>query len=347
MVPQIASPHLPALLQAMPKAELHVHIEGAMEPELLFEIAQRNVVTLRYTTEAAVRDAYVFDDLQHFLDVYQTGTQVLRAQQDFYQLASAYLAKARSDNVLHAEIFFDTQTYTERGQSADMVINGLDEACKEAPARFGMTASLILCFLRNLSEHDAFECLEQAIPHRDKIIGIGLAAGELGNPPEKFSRVFRRARELGFRLVAHAGEVAPPAYIWSALDTLNVERIDHGVQATQDADLMRRLASDCIPLTVCPLSNVKLRLFPNLQQHNLRQLMDAGIMATVNSDDPAYFGGYINENFSQTFAALGMNSLHAYRLAKNSFLASFLDASVKRRYIDQLDDVFDKFAALN
>ena len=331
----------------MPKAELHMHIEGSLEPELIFEIAQRNAVPLPYPTVAALRDAYVFDDLQSFLDIYHTGTIVLKTEHNFYEMTCAYLARARADNVRHAEIFFDTQTHTNHGQSAETVINGLYRACAEAPARYGMTASLILCFLRNLSEHEAFECLEQALPLCDKIVGIGLASGEIGNPPEKFARVFARARELGFRLVAHAGEEAPPAYIWNALDELKVERIDHGVQATHDGALMQRLARDRIPLTVCPLSNIKLKVFPSLERHNLRQLMDAGIIATINSDDPAYFGGYINENFSQTFAALGMDSQHAYRFARNSFEVSFLDTGTKRRYVDQLDTVFEEFAALD
>ncbi|TRZ56638.1 MAG: adenosine deaminase [Rhodocyclaceae bacterium] len=342
--PLIPSARLPELLRAMPKAELHMHIEGSLEPELIFEMAQRNAMPLTYPTVAALREAYVFDNLQGFLDIYHTGTIVLKTEQDFYEMTCAYLARARADNVLHAEIFFDTQTHTNHGQSAETVINGLYRACAEAPARYGMTASLILCFLRNLSEQDAFECLEQALPLRDKIVGIGLASGEMGNPPEKFARVFDRARQLGFRLVAHAGEEAPPAYIWNALDALKVERIDHGVQATHDSSLMRRLARDRVPLTVCPLSNVKLKVFPSLARHNLRQIMDAGIIATVNSDDPAYFGGYINENFVQTFAALGMDTQHAYQLAKNSFEVSFLDAGTKGRYRDQLDSVFEEFS---
>jgi adenosine deaminase len=246
--------------------------------------------------------------------------------------------------VLHTEIFFDTQTHTGHGLSAETVINGLHRACTDAPARYGMTASLILCFLRHLSEEDAFECLEQALPLRDKIVGIGLASSEVGHPPEKFAKVFARARELGFRLVAHAGEEAPPAYIWSALDVLQVERIDHGVQAIHDAALMQRLAKDRIPLTVCPLSNLKLKVFSDLRQHTIGRMLDAGIVATINSDDPAYFGGYINENFTQTFAALGLTSQHAYQLALNSFNASFIDATVRSRYVQRLDDFFATLA---
>jgi len=337
----IALEHLPALLRAMPKAELHMHIEGSLEPELIFAMGQRNGVALNYPSVDALRQAYVFSNLQEFLDIYHAGTTVLKTEQDFFDMTCAYMARAQADNVVHTEIFFDTQTHTGHGVSAETVVNGLYRACEEAPARYGMTASLILCFLRHLSEQEAFECLEQVLPLRDKIVGIGLASSEVGHPPEKFAKVFARARELGFRLVAHAGEEAPPAYIWSALDVLKVERIDHGVQAIHDAALMHRLVADRIPLTVCPLSNLKLRVFPTLAQHNLPRMLEAGIVATVNSDDPAYFGGYINENFTQTFAALGMNSQHAYQLARNSFDASFIDASLRAQYLERLDAVFD------
>jgi adenosine deaminase len=291
----------------------------------------------------ALREAYVFDNLQSFLDVYHAGTLVLKTEQDFYDMTSAYLARAQADQVLHTEIFFDTQTHTGHGLSAEVVINGLHRACADAPARFGMTASLILCFLRHLSEAEAFECLEQALPLRDKILGIGLASSEVGHPPEKFARVFARARELGFRLVAHAGEEGPPAYIWSALDVLKVERIDHGVRAIEDAALMQRLVQDRIPLTVCPLSNLKLRVVDTLAQHHLQRLLDAGIMATVNSDDPAYFGGYLNQNFSQTFAALPMTAAHAYALARNSFDASFIEEHARRAHVARLDALFESF----
>jgi adenine deaminase len=340
----VAADRMPALLRAMPKAELHMHIEGSLEPELMFALAKRNGVPLRFPSEQALRDAYVFNNLQEFLDIYHEGTMVLKTEQDFYDMTCAYLARAQSDNVLHTEIFFDTQTHTGHGLDAEVVINGLYRACQDAPTKFGMTASLILCFLRHLSEEEAFECLEQALPLRDKIVGIGLASSEVGHPPEKFAKVYARAKQLGFRLVAHAGEEAPPAYIWSALDVLKVERIDHGVQAIHDATLMQRLAHDRIPLTVCPLSNLKLRVFPTLAHHNLGTMLDAGIMATVNSDDPAYFGGYINENFTQTFAALGLGASQAYTLARNSFEASFIDASTRSRYVDRLDAVFASFA---
>jgi adenine deaminase len=334
---------LPDLLRAMPKAELHMHIEGSLEPELIFALAKRNGVALAYPDVASLRNAYQFNNLQSFLDIYHAGTMVLKTEQDFYDMTHAYLKRAAADNVVHTEIFFDTQTHTGHGLSADVVVNGLHRACVEVKAQLGMTASLILCFLRHLSEQEAFESLEQAMPFRDKIVGVGLASGELGNPPEKFTKVFARARELGFRLVAHAGEEGPPAYIWGALDALKVERIDHGVQAFGDATLMQRLAKDKIPLTVCPLSNLKLCVFKNLSDHNLGRMLDAGIVTTVNSDDPAYFGGYINENFTQTFAALGLTSQHAYTLARNSFEASFIDPSLRRNYIDRLNNVFESF----
>ena len=339
----VSPERLPALLRAMPKAELHMHIEGSLEADMIFAMGQRNAVSLAYPNIEALRQAYVFDNLQSFLDIYHAGTTVLKTEQDFFDMTDAYLARAQADNVLHTDIYFDTQTHTGHGTSVETVINGLHRACEEAPARHGMTASLILCFLRHLSEEDAFECLEQVLPLRDKIVGIGLASSEVGHPPEKFAKVFARAKQLGFRLVAHAGEEAPPAYIWSALDVLKVERIDHGVQAIHDAALMQRLAQDRVPLTVCPLSNLKLRVFPMLQQHTLKRMLDVGIMATVNSDDPAYFGGYINENFTQTFSALGMTSQHAYQLARNSFDASFIEAKLRSQYVQRLDAVFEAF----
>lgn len=339
----VAASRIPDLLRRMPKAELHMHIEGSLEPELMFALAQRNGLAMAYPDVAALRRAYVFDDLQSFLDIYHEGTLVLRTEQDFYDMALAYLERAAADHVLHAEVFFDTQTHTGHGLSADVVIHGLHRACVAARSQFGIDASLILCFLRHLSEREAFECLEQVMPHRDKLLGVGLASSELGHPPEKFAQVFARARQLGFRLVAHAGEEGPPAYIWSALDVLKVERIDHGVQAMQDPALVARLVKERIALTVCPLSNLKLRVFKNLPDHNLGHMLDAGIVAMVNSDDPAYFGGYINQNFCETFAALGLTAQHAYQLARNSFEASFVEASVKAAYLEQVDACFETF----
>ncbi len=343
LVKPVAADRLPELLRRMPKAELHIHIEGSLEPELIFALAERNGLVLPYSSIDALRSAYAFTNLQSFLDIYYAGASVLLKEQDFYDMARAYLQKAAADNVLHTELFFDPQTHTARGVSMATVINGLYRACVDAQAELGVSASLILCFLRHLTEEDAFETLEQALPFRDKIIGIGLDSGEVGNPPEKFARVFARCRSLGFHLVAHAGEEGPPAYVWTALDVLKVERVDHGVQSSKDAALMQRLAEDRIALTVCPLSNLKLCVFPDLASHNLRQLLDAGLVATVNSDDPAYFGGYLNDNFTQTFAALGLDAQHAYTLARNSFEASFIEASAKRRHIDQLDETFATF----
>ena len=339
----VSPERLPALLRGMPKAELHMHIEGSLEPELMFALAKRNGLTLPYASVQTLRDAYEFDNLQSFLDIYHEGTKVLKTEADFYDMTCAYLARAQADNVLHTEIFFDTQTHTGHGLDTETVINGLHRACAGAPQKYGMTASLIMCFLRHLSEEEAFEALEQMLPQRDKILGIGLASSEVGHPPEKFARVFARARELGFRLVAHAGEEAAPAYIWSALDVLKVERIDHGVQATRDAALMQRLVADKMALTVCPLSNLKLRVFPALAQHNIARMLDAGIVATINSDDPAYFGGYINENFTQTFAALGMHAGQAWQLAANSFDASFIDPAQRQIYREKLNAYFESF----
>jgi adenosine deaminase len=329
----------------MPKAELHIHIEGSLEPELIFALAERNGLVLPYADVEALRRAYAFTNLQSFLDIYYAGASVLLTEQDFYDMARAYFVRAAQDGVLHAELFFDPQTHTVRGVPMATVVRGLHRACVDAQAELGVSALLIMCFLRHLSEEDAFATLEQAMPFRDHIVGIGLDSGEVGNPPEKFSRVFARCRQLGFRLVAHAGEEGPPAYIWTALDELRVERIDHGVQAAHDAALMQRLARDRMALTVCPLSNLKLCVFPDLASHTLGQLLDAGIAATVNSDDPAYFGGYINENFTQTFAALSLNAGHAYTLARNSFEASFLQPSAKQACIAQLDEAFENFRA--
>ncbi|MGH6638937.1 MAG: adenosine deaminase [Polaromonas sp.] len=343
-VKPVSPDRLPELLRRMPKAELHIHIEGSLEPELIFALAQRNGVALPYASVEELRSAYAFTNLQSFLDIYYAGASVLLREQDFYDMARAYLLRAAADNVVHTELFFDPQTHTARGVSMETVINGLHRACVDAQAELGVSASLILCFLRHLSEEQAFETLEQALPYRDKFIGVGLDSGEVGNPPEKFARVFARCRALGFHLVAHAGEEGPPAYVWTALDLLKVERIDHGVQSSKDAALMQRLAQDRIALTVCPLSNLKLCVFPDLASHNLRQLLDAGLVATVNSDDPAYFGGYMNENFTQTFAATQLNTQHAYTLARNSFEASFIDASAKARYIDRLNESFARFA---
>jgi len=332
---------LPGLLRRAPKAELHMHIEGSLEPELIFALARRNGLSLPYADVEALRAAYAFTDLQSFLDIYYAGASVLLTEEDFFDMAMAYFRRAAADNVVHAELFFDPQTHTERGVPMATVIRGLSRACDTARRELGVSALLILCFLRHLSEASAFETLEQALPLREHFVGIGLDSGERGNPPEKFARVFARCRELGFRLVAHAGEEGPPAYIWSALDVLKVERIDHGVACLQDPALVRRLAAERMPLTVCPLSNVKLCVFESMADHNLGALLDAGLCVTINSDDPAYFGGYINENFTQTFAALPqLTASHAHRLMRNSFEASFAGSEEKTSWLRRLDDVF-------
>ena len=343
-LPPIPAERLPALLADMPKAELHMHIEGSLEPEMIFALAQRNRIELPYANVEALRRAYAFTDLQSFLDIYYAGASVLHTEQDFYDMAAAYLARAATENVVRAEIFFDPQTHTARGVPMRTVITGLSRACADAQAKHGVSAALILCFLRHLSEQEAFETLEDALPWRDHFIGVGLDSSEVGHPPEKFARVFARCRELGLHVVAHAGEEGPPAYIWQALDVLKAKRIDHGVQAVHDAALMQRLAAERVPLTVCPLSNQKLQVFPDLRQHNLKALLDAGLCATVNSDDPAYFGGYVDANFQQVFAATGMTAAHAWQLAANSFEASFAPATDKAAWLERLGEVFEVVA---
>lgn len=334
-------PDLSDILRRMPKAELHLHIEGSLEPELIFKLAARNGVSLPYPSVEALRAAYAFTDLQSFLDIYYAGASVLLTEQDFFDMAWAYFERAAADHVVHAELFFDPQTHTDRGVPIGHVIDGLHRACQRAGSELGISASLILCFLRHLSEDAAFATLEQALPYRDRFIGVGLDSSERGNPPEKFARVFARCRELGLHLVAHAGEEGPPAYIESALDVLKVERIDHGVRCTDSPALVQRLKRDRVPLTVCPLSNVKLCVFDTLAQHNLPALLDAGLCATINSDDPAYFGGYVNQNYVETFAALPqLTARHARLLAANSFEASFATPVQKAGWMRELDAVF-------
>ena len=344
-VTTIAKDRLPALLQAMPKAELHIHIEGSLEPELIFALAQRNGVTLPYPTVEALRDAYAFTNLQSFLDIYYAGASVLLKEEDFHDMAWAYLLKAQAENVRHAELFFDPQTHTARGVPFEVVIQGLSRACRRAGQELGVSAELIMCFLRHLPEEDALHTLDEALPWRDMIIGVGLDSSERDFPPEGFARVFARCRELGMRLVAHAGEEGPAQYIVNALDVLHVERIDHGVRCVEDPALVQRLAREGVPLTVCPLSNIKLRVFSEMGQHNLKELLDHGLKVTINSDDPAYFGGYLNQNFLETFAALDLDGQAAYTLARNSFEASFASDADKRRWIAELDDSFQRFSA--
>lgn len=331
---------LEGLARGMPKAELHIHIEGSLEPELIFQLAQRNGVPLAYASVEDLRRAYAFTDLQSFLDIYYAGASVLLNEQDFYDMTWAYLERARADNVRHAEIFFDPQTHTERGVAFGTVYQGITRALDHARREWGMTGGLILCFLRHLSEEEAFATLEQALPYRQGLLGVGLDSSERGHPPEKFARVFARCRELGLHIVAHAGEEGPPEYIYSALDVLRAERIDHGVRCVEDDALVQRLAREKMPLTVCPLSNIKLCVFDRLQNHNLLQLLDAGIVAMVNSDDPAYFGGYVNDNFSALIEALPVQRHHLKQLARNSFAAAFLEPAVKQQYLQEVDAYF-------
>ncbi|WP_395704032.1 adenosine deaminase [Aquabacterium sp.] len=338
---RISRDRLPALLRSAPKAELHIHIEGSLEPELIFQLAQRNGVALAYPSVEALRAAYAFTDLQSFLDIYYAGASVLLKEADFFDMAWAYFQRAAADNVVHAELFFDPQTHTARGVDIGTVIRGLHHACQRAHAELGISAALILCFLRHLSEDEALATLDAALPYRHHFIGVGLDSSERGHPPEKFARVFAKARALGLHLVAHAGEEGPPAYIESALDVLQVERIDHGVRCLEDPALVRRLAAARMPLTVCPLSNVKLCVFQDLSQHNLPALLDAGLCAMVNSDDPAYFGGYLNQNLVETFAALPqLGARQAYQLLRNGFEASFVAADKREAWYRMLDAAF-------
>ena len=332
---------LPTLLRTAPKAELHIHIEGSLEPELIFALARRNGVSIPYASVEALRAAYAFTDLQSFLDIYYAGASVLLKEEDFFDMAMAYFRRAAADQVVHAELFFDPQTHTDRGVSFETVIKGLTRASETAQRELGVSSLLIMCFLRHLSEEAAFATLEESLPYRHLFVGVGLDSGERGNPPAKFERVFERCRALGLHVVAHAGEEGPPDYIWDAIELLKVERIDHGVRCLEDPRLVLRLAAARMPLTVCPLSNVKLCVFKTLAEHNLFTLMEAGLCVTINSDDPAYFGGYINQNFVETFEALPqLTPRHAYQLALNSFDASFASADDKQRWTKQLDAAF-------
>ena len=325
------------LLRELPKAELHLHIEGTLEPELMFELAQRNGVSLAHSDVEAVRRAYVFEDLQSFLDIYYAGCQVFLTERDFYDLTTAYLRRAADQGVRHAEIFFDPQTHTDRGVAFSTVVHGITAALGDGERDLGVTSRLILCFLRDLSAESAMTTLEMALPHRGAIVAVGLDSAEVGHPPEKFRDVFDRARAEGFLTVAHAGEEGPPEYIWQALDILRVARIDHGVRCAEDERLLRRLVAEQIPLTVCPLSNVKLRVFPTLADHNLAELLRRGVRVTINSDDPAYFGGYIADNYVATAGALELTRADVVQLARNSFLASFLDERERQPHLDAID----------
>ncbi|TMC39462.1 MAG: adenosine deaminase [Chloroflexi bacterium] len=323
----------------LPKAELHLHIEGTLEPELMFDLARRNGVSLPFASVDEVRRAYVFSDLQSFLDIYYAGCRVLIQEQDFYDLAWAYLARAATQGVRHAEIFFDPQTHIDRGVPFEAVVTGIHRALQEGRTRLDITSGLILCFLRHLSAEAAMQTLNEALPYRDWILAVGLDSSEVGYPPAKFKDVYDRAREVGLLAVAHAGEEGPPSYIWEALELLHARRIDHGVRCMEDERLMERLVEEQIPLTVC--SNVRLRVFPDLRSHPLKQLLDRGLLVTVNSDDPAYFGGYVGDNLQEVASALDLSREQVIALARNSFIASFISEEQKRRYLDELD----RFAA--
>jgi adenosine deaminase len=337
-------PGLTNLIKEMPKAELHLHIEGTLEPEMMMQLADRNKVRIPYKSVEEARRAYEFADLQSFLDIYYAGAAVLITREDFFDLTYAYLERAAADNVRHVEIFFDPQTHTDRGIEFDVVLDGIEAALQAGQEKLGISFRLIMCFLRHLSAEAAFDTLEQALPHRARIHGIGLDSSELGHPPSKYKAVFERAREADFLTVAHAGEEGPPEYIRDALDLLQVRRIDHGVRCLEDPELVERLVAEQIPLTVCPLSNVKLRVFDTLAEHNLGELLEAGLCVTINSDDPAYFGGYIGTNFLQTQQALELNAAQLHELARNAFTASFLPDDEIRKHLRDVDAVFEHAA---
>ena len=325
-------------IQNLPKAELHLHIEGTLEPEMMFELAQRNKIDLPYKSVSEVKEAYNFEDLESFLDIYYQGSQVLQTEQDFYDLTWAYLQKAAADNVRHTEIFFDPQSHTDRGIAFETAYQGIYQALQNGKSKLGISSGLILSFLRHLTEEEAFTTLEQALPYKDDIVAVGLDSAEQGNPPSKFKSVFEKAKAEGFLTVAHAGEEGPPEYIWEAINLLNVSRIDHGVRSMEDPKLLDYLVEKQIPLTVCPLSNVELKVFDSMAEHNLKQLLEIGICATVNSDDPSYFGGYVADNYQAAQSALDLNQQDLYKLAKNSFQASFLSPEIKLELIAELED---------
>ncbi len=326
-----------AFIAALPKAELHLHIEGSLEPELMFTLAQRNAVAIPFASAEEVRAAYAFSNLQDFLDIYYQGMGVLHTEQDFYDLTAAYLARAHADAVRHVEIFFDPQGHTERGIAFGTVMAGITSALDDAAASYGMTSKLILCFLRHLSEADAEKTLDEALPYLDRIDGVGLDSSEVGHPPAKFERVFARARRLGLKIVAHAGEEGPPAYVHEALDLLKVDRIDHGNRSLEDPALVARLAAEGMTLTVCPLSNLKLCVVDDIADHPLRAMLEAGLVATVNSDDPSYFGGYVNANYQAVADALDLSKDELLTLARNSFTGSFLGDADKAKHLAAID----------
>jgi len=331
--------NLTAFVRALPKAELHLHLEGSLEPEMMFALAKRNKIDIPFKDVEAVRAAYDFSNLQDFLDIYFQGSNVLLHEQDFYDLAHAYLQRVQQDGVRHVEVFFDPQGHTDRGVSFETVINGFDRALRDARTNMGISSKLILCFLRHLDEESAFNTLQQAEPFLDRIAGVGLDSSEVGFPPSKFARVFAKAGEMGLRKVAHAGEEGPPSYVYEALDILKIERIDHGNRALEDEALIRRIAKANIALTVCPLSNLKLCVVPDLKAHPLKRMLDLGLRATVNSDDPAYFGGYVLDNYVQIARALNLSRQDLVTLARNSFLGSFLSEAEQQPHLAAIDAI--------
>jgi adenosine deaminase len=327
------------LIKRLPKCELHIHIEGSLEPELMFALAHRNGIRLPYPSVEALRQAYQFRNLQDFLDIYYQGMSVLITEQDFYDLAFAYLERARADNVRHVEMFFDPQGHTSRGIAFATVVGGLHRAIIDAGRELGVRASLIMCFLRHLDEADAERTLDSALAFKDRIVGVGLDSSEAGNPPSKFKHVFGRAREAGFFLSAHAGEEGPPSYVWEALDVLGVARIDHGIRSMEDPALVGRLAREGVPLTVCPLSNLRLRVVDDLAHHPLRRMLDKGLVATVNSDDPAYFGGYVNQNYHAVSDALRLGRDEIAAIVRNGIRASLMTLPEKDKALAETDRV--------
>lgn len=329
-------------IRQLPKVELHLHIEGSLEPEMMFELALRNQIALPFTTPEEVKAAYEFTNLQSFLDIYYQGANVLIHEQDFYDLTWAYLLRCKADNVIHTEIFFDPQTHTERGIAFDIVINGIHRALQDAKTQLGISSRVIMCFLRHLDEQSAFVTLEQALAHKDKIIGVGLDSSEVGHPPEKFARVFAKALEAGFLTVAHAGEEGPVANIYNSLELLKVSRIDHGVRCADDPNLVVSLAQSRMPLTVCPLSNTKLKVFEEMKQHNVVDLLRQGLCVTINSDDPAYFGGYMTDNFLAVADSHMLTQEELAQFSRNAIEASFISDSEKQRLTSQLDEFVDR-----
>ncbi len=320
-----------------PKAELHLHIEGSLEPELMFKLSKRNKVEIPFRSVAEIKSAYNFTNLDSFLKIYYEGSNVLINEEDFFDLTWEYILRCKEDNIVHTEIFFDPQSHLVRGVSFDKIINGIDRALRKAKKEFNISSKIIMCFLRHLDEDSCFEVLKEACKYKDKIIGVGLDSSEKGNPPTKFKSLFEKAMEEGFLTVAHAGEEGPPEYIWDSINLLKVKRIDHGVQCLRDEKLVNRLKKDLIPLTVCPLSNVKLCVFDKLENHNLKQMLDKGLRAMVNSDDPAYFGGYLNKNLIDTANALNLELNHIKILIENSFKSSFLDEKTKNEWLKKIN----------